>query len=123
MRWQGLYHFSRRKRGNAMKTSAFIIVGILIAAILAGSGCSALPLALMCLQILVFLAGFSGIVDWKWVLTLSIWNWMVVPATVFVPTLCEKGAFLHFAIHAAALFVKIFVFANVVGGNAGGSAR
>ncbi|MGB7731943.1 MAG: hypothetical protein WBL50_28260 [Candidatus Acidiferrum sp.] len=106
-----------------MKTSAFIIVGILIAAILAGSGCSALPLALMCLQILVFLAGFSGIVDWKWVLTLSIWNWMVVPATVFVPTLCEKGAFLHFAIHAAALFVKIFVFANVVGGNAGGSAR
>ena len=105
-----------------MKTTAFIIVGILIAAILAGSGRNALPLALMCLQILVFLAGFLESLDWKWVLTLSIWNWIVVPATVFVPTLCEERAFLHFAVHAAALFVKIFVFANVVGVNAGGSA-
>ncbi len=105
-----------------MKTRVFVIVAIVIAAVLAGSGCSALPLGLMCVQILVFLAGFSGIVDWKWVLTLDIWIWMVAPATVFVSALCEKSAFMDFAFHAAVLLVKIFVFANVVGGNAGGSA-
>lgn len=106
-----------------MKTSVFVMVAIVIAAVLPGSGCTALPLVLMCLQILVFLAGFSGIVDWKWVLTLDIWIWTAAPATLFVPALCDKRAGIHFAIHAAVLIAKIFVFANVVGGNAGGSAR
>ncbi|MGB2667324.1 MAG: hypothetical protein WAK48_25210 [Candidatus Acidiferrum sp.] len=106
-----------------MKTSAFIIVAIVIATVLAGLGCTALPLALLCLQILVFLAVFSGIVDWKWVLTLNIWIWTAAPATLFIPALCEKRAWIHSAIHAAVLIAKIFIFANVVGGNAGGSAR
>jgi hypothetical protein len=119
----GVWHFSRRKRGNPIKTSAFIIVAIVIATVLAGPGCTALPLALVCLQILVLLAGFSGIVDWKWVLTLDIWIWTAVPATVFIPALCGKTAWIHLAIHAAVLIAKIFIFANAVGGNAGGSAR
>ncbi len=112
MRRNGVWHFSRRKMGNPMKTSVFVIVAMVIVAVLAGPGCTALPLALMCLQILVFLSRFSGIVDWNWVLTLGIWIWTIAPGTLLIPPLCEKRALIHFVIHAAVLIVNIFVFAK-----------
>ena len=95
-----------------MKTSALILVGILTAAALTGAGCRGLHLALTCLQVLVFLAGFSGIVDWKWMVTLGLWTWTVVPATHCVPALFGGGAWMHFAIQTAVLFVKSFLFAR-----------
>jgi hypothetical protein len=95
-----------------MKTSAFMIAAIIVAAVLAGSGCSALPLAAILLQVLVLLAGFFRIVDWRWVLTLDIWIWPATPATLFLSALCDKKAFVHFAIHGAISFAK-FLFSLV----------
>jgi hypothetical protein len=99
-----------------MKTSAFIVAAIVIATVLAGSGCSGLPLTVIALQILVALVGFSGILEWKWALTLDIWIWTVTPATLFVSALYNQKAFVHFAIHAVVLIAKIFVFASIVAG-------